>query len=444
MPHKIFVEATPMIMESNPSDETTENDQITFPILESVNDASPHDSQSDTPNCETRCETNSSPVVIVEPNDSDVLCGRGGNVNMHPGNIYFRKLVDSRKPAYITARFKREKRMIAESILNDIKRTNGRFLAKNNTGKWVIYPDHKARDKTSQALREDAPKIRAKLQSTMDDRSSGALMKNSMMPPKDPACTSHHHHQQQHPMSYFCYKPNTEYLGQYRQYFDQLCGVPFNKNDSREDVCEEAPRDGNSLNHCDNGYEDYEDSFPNSNDHTKGLESYPTRNSRHRMPPRDEKPIGTNDFMSTVPSDIDSLRSSNDVEMLALRDSLSIDHIFNDSERTPAPTDIEMDPSLESSPKGKERSSWSSLLNCGLFFPLIQELSDGPLESISMSDDDIDPNDLNGASLVKVFNASQEFGQRQSSNRSSGLMSLGDSFFNDLALDVKFSNDCTL
>lgn len=424
MPHRISIDTNIMIIGSNPSDETSENHQMTVPSLESKNDASLQNAQP----APTASVTNSSFVTLLEPNESDVLCGRGGNINMHPGNIYFRKLVDSRKPAYITARFKREKRMIAESILNDIKRMKGRFLTKNDAGEWVIYPDDKARDKTSQALREDAPKIRAKLQSTMDDRSNGALMKNSTAPLKDPASSAHQQHTV--PMGYFCYRPNAEYMGQYQNYFDRLCGAPFHNHDSREDACEEAPR-GDDANQFNNEDDDYEDSYQHLNTHQ---EDFPFKNSHQRMPPRDEKPIVAKDFIST-----------NDEEMLSLRDSLSIDHIFNDSERTPAPPDIDMEHTLDPNQKGKDRNSWSSLLNCGFFFPLLaQELSDAPVESISMSDDEVDPNDLNGASLVKVFNASQEVGWKNSSNQSSGFMSLGDSFFNDLALDVKFSNDCSL
>jgi hypothetical protein len=428
MPHKINTETDALIVDLNPSDETTENYQISVPSLESRNDASPRNIES----VPTTRANNCSSVTIVEPSDSDILCGRGGNINIHPGNIYFRKLVDSRKPAYVTARFKREKRTIAESILNDIKKKNGRFLTKNEAGEWLIFPDHKARDKTSQALREDAPKIRAKLQSTMDDRSSGALIKNSMVPLKDHASSGYQQHHA--PIGYFCYRPNFEYMGQYQHYFDRLCGAPLNKHDSREEICEEASRSDNAMNQYNIDYEDYEDSYSSSNLHQEDAKSHPSRNSHHRMPPRDEKPIGTT---------MDSFKS-NDEEMLSLRDSLSIDRVFNDSERTPAPLDIDMELNDDSSQKEKDRKSWSSLVTCGFFFPLVQELSDTPIESISMSDDDVDQNDLNGASLVKVFNASQEFGQRYSSNRSSGFMSLGDSFLNDLALDIKFSDDCNL
>lgn len=106
---------------------------------------------------------------ILTPNETDVLCGRGGTINTHPGNATFRKLVETSKRIYLTARFKREKRLIAEGILNDIKGQNppGRFLLKKDDT-WYEIPSEKARDKTSQALREGAPKLREEIQNELD------------------------------------------------------------------------------------------------------------------------------------------------------------------------------------------------------------------------------------------------------------------------------------
>ena len=56
-----------------------------------------------------------------EPTASDVLCGRGGTINTHPGNAKYRQLVEQRKRVYLTARFKREKRLISESIIKEIQ-----------------------------------------------------------------------------------------------------------------------------------------------------------------------------------------------------------------------------------------------------------------------------------------------------------------------------------
>lgn len=108
---------------------------------------------------------------VKEPTVNDVLCGRGGNINSHPGNERFRTLVEKRKRIYLTARFKREKRLIASSIVSDIRALDppGRFLTRDNkTGKWKDIGDEKARDKTSQALRENAPTIRAEIETEIN------------------------------------------------------------------------------------------------------------------------------------------------------------------------------------------------------------------------------------------------------------------------------------
>lgn len=85
---------------------------------------------------------------------NDVLCGRGGATNNHPGNKRFRAIVAHHMPEYLAAR-KKEKSIIAQRIVDHIKRQGGRFLKRsdgNNT--WIEVSDKKATEKTSQALRE--------------------------------------------------------------------------------------------------------------------------------------------------------------------------------------------------------------------------------------------------------------------------------------------------
>jgi hypothetical protein len=119
------------------------------------------------PESDERFDNQSNLIFVEEPHDHDVLCGRGGSINSHPGNERFRQLVEKRKRVYLTARFKREKRLIANSILSEIRSIDppGRFLSRDpKSGKWYDIGDEKARDKTSQALRENAPSIRAEIE----------------------------------------------------------------------------------------------------------------------------------------------------------------------------------------------------------------------------------------------------------------------------------------
>lgn len=99
---------------------------------------------------------------IVTPHPHDVLCGRGGGSNNHPGNESFRELVNEVKFPYVNCP-KREKPLIARRIVEAVRDQTppGRFLSKDSkTGMWNDIGDGKAREKTSQALREGAPIIR--------------------------------------------------------------------------------------------------------------------------------------------------------------------------------------------------------------------------------------------------------------------------------------------
>ena len=86
------------------------------------------------------------------------MCGRGGGSNSHPGNESFRDLVNDVKVLYVSCP-KREKPLIARRIVEAVREQTppGRFLIKDITGLWNDIGDGRAREKTSQALREGAP-----------------------------------------------------------------------------------------------------------------------------------------------------------------------------------------------------------------------------------------------------------------------------------------------
>mmetsp|Transcript_33880 Transcript_33880/g.78238 ORF Transcript_33880/g.78238 Transcript_33880/m.78238 type:complete len:541 (-) Transcript_33880:225-1847(-) len=112
------------------------------------------------------CENDPWVSGIQAPNANDVICGRGGGTNGHPGNVLFRDLVRSKKKLYLMSRFKREKRMIAQEVIAGIRDQNpsGRFLIRDDkTGRYHDIGDKKAWSKASQALREGAPSIRKQI-----------------------------------------------------------------------------------------------------------------------------------------------------------------------------------------------------------------------------------------------------------------------------------------
>jgi len=103
---------------------------------------------------------------INKPHENDVLCGRGGATNSHPGNLLFRGLVTQKKKLYLMCRFKNEKRRISQEIVDAIRKQNpsGRFLNRDDhTGRYYDIGDAKAHAKASQALREGAPKLRQEI-----------------------------------------------------------------------------------------------------------------------------------------------------------------------------------------------------------------------------------------------------------------------------------------
>ena len=66
-------------------------------------------------------------------NENDVLCGRGGGTNNNRGNIIFRQMVAGRQSSYVNAG-KAEKKLVAKSIVDEIRKRGGRFVKLNELG----------------------------------------------------------------------------------------------------------------------------------------------------------------------------------------------------------------------------------------------------------------------------------------------------------------------
>ena len=104
---------------------------------------------------------------------NNILCGRGGSINTHPGNKNYHRLVESKKLIYLTAWFKQENCLIADSIIPKIRVIDppGWFLSCNmKTGLWHDIGNKKARDKASQALMENKPLICREMESKNDQK----------------------------------------------------------------------------------------------------------------------------------------------------------------------------------------------------------------------------------------------------------------------------------
>eukprot|EP00523_Entomoneis_sp_CCMP467_P000476 CAMPEP_0168752902 /NCGR_PEP_ID=MMETSP0724-20121128/18645_1 /TAXON_ID=265536 /ORGANISM="Amphiprora sp., Strain CCMP467" /LENGTH=851 /DNA_ID=CAMNT_0008801205 /DNA_START=13 /DNA_END=2565 /DNA_ORIENTATION=+ len=127
---------------------------------------------------------------IHYPHPHDVLCGRGGATNQHIGNSHWRQLVAANKELYLKLP-KRQKQLLSKSIVHAVRSQQppGRFLQKHpQTDLWYDVGDARALEKTSQALREGAPKLKKKLETTtggtamMDPKAAAAAEIQEVLP----------------------------------------------------------------------------------------------------------------------------------------------------------------------------------------------------------------------------------------------------------------------
>lgn len=90
----------------------------------------------------------------MEYSDNDVLMGRGGKSNHHPGNERYRAQIDRLQERYKLTDDKDEKTNMSAELVQHVQSYGGHFLEKDDKG-WYVIDDVVARRKVSQALRED-------------------------------------------------------------------------------------------------------------------------------------------------------------------------------------------------------------------------------------------------------------------------------------------------
>jgi hypothetical protein len=100
--------------------------------------------------------------MIITPNHNDVLMGRGGRNNEHPGNVQLRSFALQNASTYNECP-RLEKHKIYCSLVEKVKATSppGRFLRQDpKTRLWHEVDDKKAREKASQHLRDATKEFR--------------------------------------------------------------------------------------------------------------------------------------------------------------------------------------------------------------------------------------------------------------------------------------------
>lgn len=94
-------------------------------------------------------------VYFEKLRDSDVLCGRGGRSNHHPGNKRYRQVISDMKNTYRSTEKKLKKTDLSRTIVDYVHSYGGRFVKKDAaSGTYIALTRSEARKKTSQALRE--------------------------------------------------------------------------------------------------------------------------------------------------------------------------------------------------------------------------------------------------------------------------------------------------
>ncbi len=381
------------------------------------------------------------PKGIITPNDTDVLCGRGGNINTHPGNGTFRRLVEKNKRIYLTARFKREKRLIAEGILNDIKSQNppGRFLLKKDD-EWFEVPFDKARDKTSQALREGAPKLREEMQNELQER-----RREEQSSPQQPDYPNNNdYYGRETHQGYEFQNQNQSNRFGYNNIMDTMAnafGCPTNLHDVRDDD-RMTHGDRNRYAYTNGSYQHDSSGW----DQSRYYESEPPQeysNYRHTNDGHNESPnqpcnhYTTNSYQDS-PNDVrftgmEYGRSQKKVRTASPVDSaMDYEPAHQYDSRTPPPIEHEFDQSC---------TSWTSSFCQSNLFDIAKwtiygdqpENNIPKVNSIEI-DEPVSPNELKGSSLVNVFEDSAS--SLPVKNENDSMMSLNDSALNDSALTL--------
>jgi hypothetical protein len=106
-------------------------------------------------------------TFVAEPNENDIIGGRGAAIQSHPGNAYYRYLIRSKKREYVNSKPPMKKqiiRAVVKAIENQCP--PGRFLKEDlsySAGtRYICVTLDEAKKKAGQALREDAPRFKKK------------------------------------------------------------------------------------------------------------------------------------------------------------------------------------------------------------------------------------------------------------------------------------------
>ena len=126
-----------------------------IPSLPPLNTSLGNSSAYEVPSSPSSTSSQHSSLSADDLSPHDVICGRGGKANSHPGNISFRSEALKLRSWYESSS-KSEKYTISNMLVDYVKERGGRFLKRDemNPGQWLECDGNDVRKKASQALRE--------------------------------------------------------------------------------------------------------------------------------------------------------------------------------------------------------------------------------------------------------------------------------------------------
>lgn len=99
-------------------------------------------------------------IRMIQPGNTDILCGRGKAYANHPGNRKFKGIIESNLPKYKNASRRIERSIVLAAVVDEVVDSGSRFLKKNKvTGEWTILDTDQCHEKVGHALRDLIRKI---------------------------------------------------------------------------------------------------------------------------------------------------------------------------------------------------------------------------------------------------------------------------------------------
>ena len=98
--------------------------------------------------------SSSSSPTKGSPRINDVICARGKEAKLHPGNKRYREILSEMLPRYASLTTKLEKSLLVSEIVDAIHSNDGHFIKKQGDDKWVTVEEAVYREKIGQNLRD--------------------------------------------------------------------------------------------------------------------------------------------------------------------------------------------------------------------------------------------------------------------------------------------------